>query len=367
MSKVISDLGITCSASSKFYVCDDKPSRFIGCCTSDPCATANGVCPDTDLESTSFDSDKWADIPPQACAASSDPQTLWYTCRDADPTYMGCCAVNACTTEGCPAEKVRAARLSDRADDAAIFLPDAIAAITATSTTSVTASTATATQTLGVNGNPPDEGMSKGATIGISVTAAIIGLAIIGALFYWVFKRLRLAGSNDDDVPDFPHDEPYYGTSPEPRDSKYGDSISIQLQSIYPDSSSPSLPQHEQHHEQQQQPPQYNNNQQYEHQAQPQPQDFAVTLTPDMGGIISELPATATATATITVSENGIQSGDAAGRHLVSIPSFSGLKIEESLVSMQTPPLPSSSPQHMPVFELEDSSASSSQRVSNQP
>ncbi|RSL82366.1 hypothetical protein CEP51_005186, partial [Fusarium floridanum] len=52
----ISDLGLDCPFNGTFYICKDSPTRFIGCCTLNPCGTRKGLCPDEHLEPATYDS-----------------------------------------------------------------------------------------------------------------------------------------------------------------------------------------------------------------------------------------------------------------------------------------------------------------------
>lgn len=163
--EVQSALGTTCPDSpGSFYVCEDKPTRFVGCCTVDPCKTTDGVCPDDNLTYTSFDQYSYNQIKPQECV-SERPDVQWFTCGAIAVPFMGCCSVNPCVEEdGCPAENLFAARLSDDAEEAAGFLPE----------------------DHGEGG-----GLSTGATAGIAVGAAVVGLLIIGGLVWWFMKRRK--------------------------------------------------------------------------------------------------------------------------------------------------------------------------------
>ncbi|KAF7554543.1 hypothetical protein G7Z17_g2836 [Cylindrodendrum hubeiense] len=53
----IQNLGLGCPNGGDFWICANKPARFIGCCTSNPCETDYGVCPDEDLTPATFDMD----------------------------------------------------------------------------------------------------------------------------------------------------------------------------------------------------------------------------------------------------------------------------------------------------------------------
>lgn len=166
MSKEVQEnLGTTCPDGGSFYVCDDKPSKFLGCCTVDPCKTDNGACPDDNLRTTSYDKFSHNSITPQTCQ-SDKPEVRWWTCGATDEPFMGCCSVDACSKNGCPDNKLFAAKLSDDDDDAAVFLPP-------------------------TSEQRSDGGLSKGAVGGIAAGAAVAALLAIGALVFFFLRRRK--------------------------------------------------------------------------------------------------------------------------------------------------------------------------------
>lgn len=170
--EVQAKLGTTCKGSGSFYVCDKKPSKFIGCCSVDACKTDDGVCPDDDLLYTSYDKLSHNMIGPQACQ-SDDPEVRWWTCAGPEIPFMGCCAINPCERkDGCPSDKLFAAKLSEIETDAAVFLP------------------ASSTAKPG-DDDGDDGGLSKGAIGGIAAGAAVAGLLIIAGIVYFFLRRRR--------------------------------------------------------------------------------------------------------------------------------------------------------------------------------
>ncbi len=122
-SSVQAKLGTTCDGNGSFYVCNDKPSKFLGCCSIDPCKTNDGICPDNQLEYTSYDAGSHNMIKPQSCI-SNRPEVQWWTCGALKAPFMGCCSINPCKSDdGCPPEKLFAATLSSDSKNAAVFLP----------------------------------------------------------------------------------------------------------------------------------------------------------------------------------------------------------------------------------------------------
>ncbi|UKZ72149.1 uncharacterized protein TrAtP1_013087 [Trichoderma atroviride] len=219
MGGPITDLGLACPESGSFYICKDKPNRFVGCCTVDPCSTKDGLCPDNAVRPASFDPDAYDQILAQQCV---DPGFLWYTCRDSSPPFMGCCSQMGCEDNGCPVDKVGVATLSSNAEQAAPFLSsDSSSSTTSSSTTSssttsstsstatsaasstvsTTLSTATSTSTSTSQSAAPQQstetptdppsvhkGLDKGAIGGIAV-GAVAGVCILALVAFWALRR----------------------------------------------------------------------------------------------------------------------------------------------------------------------------------
>ncbi|KAL7948657.1 hypothetical protein V8C42DRAFT_256679 [Trichoderma barbatum] len=202
MGNPIVDLGLSCPKSGRFYICEDQPTRFVGCCTINPCITADGLCPDDDLRPASFSPDAYAKILAQDCL---DPGFLWYTCRDSSPPFLGCCSQMACESSGCPVDKVGAAALSGNKLQAAPFLSSGSSSSssststtseassttmsTAVSTTASTTQSATGTQPAAVS-HPVHTGLSKGAIGGIAV-GAVAGVCILATVAFWALRQRK--------------------------------------------------------------------------------------------------------------------------------------------------------------------------------
>ncbi|VUC21094.1 unnamed protein product [Clonostachys rosea] len=163
--EVAKSLGATCPKGGSFYVCHDKPTQFVGCCSVDPCKTATGVCPDDNLKYTSFDKYSFNSLKPQLCVSDA-PEVQWWTCAEAKPNpFMGCCSVNPCETgSGCPDGKIFAAKLNDKRDQAEPFL--------------------TAEQ------RSAGGGLATGAKVGIAV-GAVLGFLLIAGLAFFFWRRRR--------------------------------------------------------------------------------------------------------------------------------------------------------------------------------
>ncbi|KAM4058894.1 hypothetical protein HRG_008224 [Hirsutella rhossiliensis] len=198
MVKAEDRLGITCPKRSKFYVCSGKPARFVGCCSVNPCDTSDGNCPQESLEYTSFNKSAYNDIPAQDCV-KNEPGTAWYACAYAQPPFMGCCSVNPCQANGCPAASLRAGALSEIEENTGVFLgkPPASSssstASTAASTSTASSVTSSATNTSTSEANSQiNPGPSKGAIAGISVGVTFAAVFLVTFVIIWLRKRFEV-------------------------------------------------------------------------------------------------------------------------------------------------------------------------------
>ena len=164
----MSDFGLSCPYGGTFYICKDAKSKFLGCCTEDPCVDGTGYCPQSALRYSSYSQDSYRSIPPENCVAPHNEST-WYTCSGAVPPFMGCCASNPCTEDGCPVEDLLAARVDDDPTNAAPFL-------SSTSTSDAS------------SGDGDSGGLSTGAIVGIAIGSALAVLIVVGILFF-IYKR----------------------------------------------------------------------------------------------------------------------------------------------------------------------------------
>ncbi|GJD05365.1 hypothetical protein ColKHC_14190 [Colletotrichum higginsianum] len=119
---VSSSLGLSCPRGGDFYVCEGNTTEFLGCCASNPCADGSGKCPTKDLRISSFNPDKYANIPPQGCDDPRPANLFFYTCTNNVP-FIGCCAKNPCQeADGlCPTDHLIGTTLSPDAVNRTIF------------------------------------------------------------------------------------------------------------------------------------------------------------------------------------------------------------------------------------------------------
>ncbi|KEY66285.1 hypothetical protein S7711_02749 [Stachybotrys chartarum IBT 7711] len=160
----IEKLGISCPALSRFYVC--PRSRFIGCCSEDPCVLPDGVCPQDRMQPTSFDMFSYNMIERHECVFA-DAQ--WYTCAYTSPPFLGCCTVNPCEVGECPLRSLRPARMSEDDEASAIFMGAAAPGQ--------------------IVGGGRDR-LTGGDVAGI-VMSLMIAVGLVGGLGWWAWKRRR--------------------------------------------------------------------------------------------------------------------------------------------------------------------------------
>lgn len=184
-------LGLTCPSGGDFYVCGNT-TRFLGCCTSDSC-TEDAICPQADLRYSSFNASFYPQILPQACMEHD--AASWYAC-DLEVPFLGCCALDPCTPKGCLDGDLRAARLSDNASNAEIFISDSHHFPTSPPPSKTNSSTnPTATGLLkapsGNTSQVKHGELPLGAFIGIGVGGFLFCVACAGAIF--LVKKTRKA------------------------------------------------------------------------------------------------------------------------------------------------------------------------------
>ncbi|KAI1425668.1 hypothetical protein F5Y12DRAFT_354185 [Xylaria sp. FL1777] len=179
--------GLSCPTGGNFYICQDSPTRFVGCCGVDPCAPGrNGECPMSELFNASFSADSGVMFLPQSCA---DPfnSSSWYTCDDALPPFLGCCTNNPCNN-GCSAGHLVPAILSEDPKNASqLMLPETTT--TAPATTVTSSATITSMLPAGTESSAPNSTSARAGMIaGISVAGVVVLLLVITA-YLWVERR----------------------------------------------------------------------------------------------------------------------------------------------------------------------------------
>ncbi|KAL8898724.1 MAG: hypothetical protein Q9207_006554 [Kuettlingeria erythrocarpa] len=169
-------------------------SRFVGCCVQASAACMNG-CSTDDLKPASFLKDRYLDVTGSVCPGDS----LWYTCQNTDPTFMGCCTSDPCAQNGCPTVDFRAARLSTDEAEAGPYsaIPDPSSKMAQTSTQSQTSTSLAAEgPTSRATAKPSSSPSASRASIGAVIGATLGGLVLLSfltslAILLWRRRRGR--------------------------------------------------------------------------------------------------------------------------------------------------------------------------------
>ncbi|KAK5628682.1 hypothetical protein RRF57_004397 [Xylaria bambusicola] len=187
--------GLTCPVDGQFFICQNSSTKFIGCCKVDPCTSElDGVCPDSELFVASYSAASGMMFLQQDCA---DPfnGSIWYTCDNARPPFLGCCMNDPCNN-GCLDGNLVAATLSNDLKNASqLMLSDT----TSTTTDTISSSTSSSTTGTGIlpkgtenssSGSMSSDGARAGMIAGISVAGVVILLLVVAA-YLWVKRRER--------------------------------------------------------------------------------------------------------------------------------------------------------------------------------
>ncbi|KAI3333359.1 hypothetical protein F4824DRAFT_503133 [Ustulina deusta] len=229
----ISYLGLSCPSGGEFYICQDSEIRFLGCCDIDPCGSNGGECPSSAVRPSSFDAERYDEIPAQSCAPSTQ-HPLWYTCTNGS-TFLGCCASNPCNNDGvCPKNNLAGAVLNNDPSKESVFLTTS-ATVTSTSTSPThsgvsapTSTTILVTPNSSLISSPttgpapsPVPGKTSSAPTGSIVGGILGGISVLGlvAFAFFLYRRRRRRA-----LPIAQLDEDAMATSPPPW-SPYHDSF----------------------------------------------------------------------------------------------------------------------------------------------
>ncbi|KAM9873454.1 hypothetical protein VDGL01_12470 [Verticillium dahliae] len=195
-------LGLRCPNQGQFYICEANSTEFIGCCLSDPCADGSGQCPHDKLAPSTFSANQYAAVPGQDCEDARGV-SVWWTCRDTSPPFLGCCASDPCV-HGCTRRDLLPAKLHSNkthrqpflSSDAPLSLPSFLPSITSSAghytTTSIRPSSPSeeAPSSEPNAGHVPASHVSTKVLIGASVGSAM--LVAICALIAWQCVRHAL-------------------------------------------------------------------------------------------------------------------------------------------------------------------------------
>ncbi|KAL8676889.1 MAG: hypothetical protein Q9186_006643, partial [Xanthomendoza sp. 1 TL-2023] len=164
-------------------------SRFVGCCLNASAACING-CSDSDLKPANFVGHHYLEITNSDCPSDSQ----WYTCAFTTPTFMGCCASNPCSQNGCTLKDLRAASLSkDQARAgpySAILDPSSMAAIQSAITASAPASSTTGPNTdIDTTAAAFSPRHTSVAVVIAGVVCGLAAIALVAAFTFWSVRR----------------------------------------------------------------------------------------------------------------------------------------------------------------------------------
>lgn len=182
-------------------------SRFLGCCLQASAACLNG-CSTDDLKPASFLKDRYLDVTGSVCPGDS----LWYTCKNTDPTFLGCCTSDPCAQNGCPTLDLRAARLSTDEAEAAPYsaLPNPSSTTAQTSTRSQTSTSSAAKgPTSNALAKPTFSPSASHASLSAVVGGTVGGLLLLSfltSLAVLLWRRQR-RGRHTSDIPAPPNNK----------------------------------------------------------------------------------------------------------------------------------------------------------------
>lgn len=220
------DLGLSCPQGGRFWICANMPTRFLGCCRSNPCGTSLGACPDDDLEPAAWGADAAGKVPDQLCAGGNNnndnnnsgngsgngSRGSWYACNGTRTAFLGCCVEDACKSGTCKRESLRAARLRDDAESMDVFLSHGNASVVFPTTSTAATSSAAATVTVTAPSRESGGGLGLSQHGHVVLTSSLIALTAVMALvaagicaWTWTRRRGRLRHSSSSST--LPPDE----------------------------------------------------------------------------------------------------------------------------------------------------------------
>ncbi len=161
-------LQLSCPSGKRFYACD-YGTRFLGCCTEEGVDICVNGCRIDFVEAANFNQQYYGNLTRNDCnttVAAGD----WYTCKDTSPPFLGCCASNACMSQGgCPQDQLVPAQISENVTEIAPF-------------SSVLVRQPTAVKSL------------TGAIVG-GVVGTVVGAILIVLVVWYRIRKLRKSGT----------------------------------------------------------------------------------------------------------------------------------------------------------------------------
>jgi hypothetical protein len=220
-SPSIQDSNPFCPSGGNWYVCTSG-TRFLGCCTSDPCQ--NG-CADDNLRAASYNTSYTGTFADQQCDAGR-----FYTCAETNPPFLGCCKSNPCVIGHCQQSDLASAFLSSDPVEAANFTASlSTSSATPTATASIIMNT-TIPQITPQHVTPSHGHLSIGAIIGIALGSFVLFLAL-AAILVALCQRRSNPRTEEDTAP-FHHGF-HTNMAHNFNDSPYGDATKTLTAGMY--------------------------------------------------------------------------------------------------------------------------------------
>lgn len=180
---VVNHFGFSCSGGSTFYVCLNSWGEFIGCCTVDPCANGDGICPEKFLQAATFNPSTYKELPPQSCSHLAGSEK-YYACESTYPPFFGCCDGDPRVNGTCAQESLVPTKLTWNQRSREEFVKAWLATTATMESTPTTTSIPTTWRQGDSHNRDVKKLISPAAVAGISLAAMLIALIILG-VFIW--------------------------------------------------------------------------------------------------------------------------------------------------------------------------------------
>ncbi|KAH3910946.1 hypothetical protein HBI56_002550 [Parastagonospora nodorum] len=202
---------LTCPSGGQWYACGAESSKFVGCCTSDPCS--NG-CVQGNVRSGGFPMADFGKFPDASCETGSN----FFSCSAA-PTFWGCCKSNPCTDKPSCKEGDLVPAFLGRPEQFAAYAPSASPSPTSTPSSAPS--------------NASSSSSNNGAVIGGAVGGSLGAAILVGFIVFFLCRRRKRKQQ-------VAHDEAGAASTPKMR-QRFEDNTSAQFvgQSPPPTYSSP--------------------------------------------------------------------------------------------------------------------------------
>ncbi|KAF2756801.1 hypothetical protein EJ05DRAFT_44139 [Pseudovirgaria hyperparasitica] len=176
MSQSGLSFGAYCPEGGTWYACERSTFPFVGCSVSNGCGSSTGP-PEEDLRPMSFNASWYGQFNDQECPNGGS----FFTCKDANPPFIGCCADTEFGCQGGCSGNLTAAALNGTS-----FLGTG-----PTFSSAVPSATSAPSDSNGGS----DGGLSTGAIVGIAVGVGVVGILAIAGLIWFLYRRKQAAKS----------------------------------------------------------------------------------------------------------------------------------------------------------------------------